>query len=91
MHIIQCPSLALQACWRRLLRHREAIVAYGLDRAFFEGREAGGLLGGVLGLVMDVTVVLGVVAPKVLRSRFATEVAVDAGGINIELAGDVFR
>ena len=68
-----------------------SIVADGLDGAFFQGRQAGGLLGGVLGLVMDVTVALGVVAPKVLRSRFATEVAVDAGGINIELPGDIFR
>lgn len=68
-----------------------SIVADGLDRAFFQGRQAGGLLGGVLGLVMDVTVALGVVAPEVLGSRFATEVAVDAGGINIELPGDIFR
>jgi hypothetical protein len=66
-------------------------IADGLDGAFFEGREAGGLLGGVIGLVMDVTVALGFVAPEVLGSSFATEVAVDAGGINVELPGDVFR
>jgi hypothetical protein len=39
--------------------------------------------------VMDVTVALGVVAPEVLGSRFATEVAVDARGINIELPDNV--
>ena len=70
---------------------RGSIVADGFDRAFFHGRQAGGLLGGVLGLVMDVTVALGVVAPEALRSRFATEVAIDAGGINIKLPGDIFR
>jgi hypothetical protein len=68
-----------------------SIVADGFDGAFFQGREAGGLLGGVLRLVMDVTVAPGVVAPEVLGSRLATEVAVDAGGINIELPGDIFR
>jgi len=36
-----------------------SIVADGLDGAFFQGRQAGGLLDGVLGLVMDVTVALG--------------------------------
>jgi len=77
---------------RTSIRNRVgSIVADGFDRAFFHGRQAGGLLGGILGLAMDVTVALGVVAPEALGSRFATEVAVDAGGINIELPGDIFR
>lgn len=68
-----------------------SIVADGLHRAFFHGREAGGLLGGVSGLAMDVTVALGIIALEVLGSRFATEVAVDARGINIKLPDNVFR
>ncbi len=77
---------------RTSIRNRGgSIIADGFDRAFFHGRQAGGLLGGVLGLVMDVTMALGVVAPEALGSSFATEIAVDAGGINIELPGDIFR
>ena len=53
MHIIQCPSLALQACCKRLPRHRlhsprRSICACRTNRARYEDRETfGPAVGGV--------------------------------------------
>ena len=74
-----------------LVIHRESpVAADGLDGAFFECGRAGGLLGGISGLVINVAAASLVVALEIQRCRLAAKVAVDAGDVDVESAGYVF-
>ena len=66
------------------------IAADRLDGAFLEGGQAGGLLGGIAGLLEDVTSASRVVAREIQRGGLAAQVAVDAGDVDVVSAGDVF-
>ena len=83
------PGETLSRGTRRVLI-RSAVASDRLDRTLVESCGAGCLLGSVARLLEDVAAVLGVVASEIQRGGFAAQVAVDARGIDIEPAGDVF-
>jgi hypothetical protein len=67
-----------------------SIAADGLDGALLEGGRAGGLLGGISGLVIDVTTASRLVALEIQRCCLAAKVAVDAGEVDVEWTANVF-
>jgi hypothetical protein len=67
-----------------------AVAADGLNGTFFESGRAGRLLGGIGGLVIDVTTASRVVSLEIQRCCLAAKVAVDAGDVDVEWTGNVF-
>src|SRR6266851_4301387 len=68
-----------------------SVVSDGLDRAAFLGLFALRLLLRRTRLFIDERIAAIVVAFEIVRSGFATQVAVNALVIDVEFAGDVFR
>jgi hypothetical protein len=65
------------------------ILADGLDGAFLEGCQAGGFLFGSGRLMQDIAAATVVIAMEVAGSGLAAEVAIDAGSVDVESAGDI--
>lgn len=72
------------------MRRNSPVASDGFNRAFFESGRAGGLLGRIAGLVEDIAVTAGIVAPEILRGGLTAEVAIDASHIDVEKPGNVF-
>ena len=68
-----------------------AIISNGLDRAAFLGLFTLRLFLRRTRLVIDEGIAAIVIAFEIIRSGLATQVAVDALVIDVELARDVFR
>lgn len=68
---------------------RVAVVADGFNGTLFQGGEARRLFGRVLRLAHDEAVPVFVLADEVEWGRLTAEVAVDAGGVDVEATGDV--